>query len=325
MSIEFLWKLSTTSGRDRRRGEWEAGDRLWAKPEEARSRDRQINRYDYLAQVARAADLTGFDGLVIPDEPEGEEPWIVTGALLGDAPNLKLITTVAPGSATALYAAKMAATAQTFSHGRQAWEIDLTADRQARQRSGDFIADEDVEARVREFIDIARGVWGDGPYSRDGRFFMVENSGLGDLVTRLSPPQLYFRGANETALALSASLGDVHLFDHAPLDVLRRQARHLRTLAGDRASHIRIGVAIPVIARETEQDVAAERAWRALPPNALTDTYEDVAGRLIEYADAGFGLFELTADRQLEEAYVAGEQIVGRVRRHFTPFVRTAA
>ncbi|MFD2137392.1 LLM class flavin-dependent oxidoreductase [Novosphingobium resinovorum] len=150
MALRFYWHLSSTAAADRRRAEWGDGDRPWVPARDAGSRRLQINHYDYLTQVARAAELTGFDGIVIPDEPEGEEPWIVTGNLLRETRRVQLVTAVAPGSASGVYHAKMAASVQRFSGDRQGWLIDPRQGPEA----GDAIDEAEVPAR-RRTVDAA--------------------------------------------------------------------------------------------------------------------------------------------------------------------------
>ncbi|HUD29630.1 MAG TPA: LLM class flavin-dependent oxidoreductase [Novosphingobium sp.] len=306
MALSFYWTLSTTATSDRRRAEWADGDRPWTPARDAGSRRLQINHYDYLTQVARAAELTGFDGLVIPDEPEGEEPWIVTGALLRETRRLQLVTAIAPGSASGVYHAKMAASVQRFSGDRQGWLIDGARGLAA----GDAVAAQDSAARTGELLTLLEGLWGDGPFDQEGEHFIVEKGGLGGLVKGRRRPPVWLRQSQAPGADLLGH-ADVLLLDGAPpVDALADLIADTR-----RANPaLRLAATVPLLTRADGRDVAVEAAYRDPAPAALVGTYDAVAERLRAFAAAGLDIAVLSAPDQIHEVHVAGEQVVGRVR-----------
>lgn len=306
MALSFYWNLSTTPAPDRRRGEWADGDRPWVPARDAGSRRLQINHYDYLAQVARAAELTGFDGLVIPDEPAGEEPWIVTGTLLRETRRLQLVTAIAPGSASGVYHAKMAASVQRFSGDRQGWLLD--AGRGLAQ--GDAIAAEDTPARTGELLSLLEGVWGDGPFDQDGRHFIVEKGGLGGLVHGRRRPQVWLRRSERPGADLLAHAQVLLLDEAVPIDALAD------LVAEARRAHpgLRLAAGVPLLARAEERDVETERAYRDPDPATLVGTFGAAAAKLADFARAGLDIAVLSAPDQIHEVHVAGEQVIGRFR-----------
>jgi len=306
MALSFYWHLSTTASADRGRGEWSDGERPWAPARDAASRRLQINHYDYLAQIARAAELTGFDGVVVPDEPEGEEPWIVTATLLRETRRLGIVTAVAPGSASGVYHAKMASSVQRFSDDRQAWLIEGGQG----LRAGDTVAAQDRLARTEELLSLLDGVWSDGPFDLEGAHFVVEKGGLGSLVQGRRKPPVWLHGADAPGAGLLAHTA-VLLIDAAPsLDVL------VDLIADARRANpsLRIAAQIPLLTRAEAQDVAIEREHRSLPASALVGTFEEVAAKLGELAGAGLDIAVLSAPDQIQEVHIAGEQIIGRYR-----------
>lgn len=306
MALSFYWHLSTAAAADRRRGEWGEGDRPWVPAGDAGSRRLQINHYDYLAQIARAAELTGFDGIVIPDEPEGEEPWIVTGALLRETRRVQIVTAVAPGSASGVYHAKMASSVQRFSGDRQAWLIEAGQGLQA----GDAVAAADRPARTAELLTLLEGVWSDGPFDLEGRHFVVEKGGLGSLVQGRSRPPIWLYGADAPGADL-LDHAQVLLIDTAPsLEVLADLIADARR--GSPA--LRVAAHLPLLARAEERDVAVERDRRDLAPSALVGTYDAVAAALATLARAGLDIAVLSAPDQIHEVHIAGEQVIGRFR-----------
>lgn len=306
MALSFYWNLSTTAPTDRRRGEWAEGERPWVPVRDAGSRRLQINHYDYLTQVARAAELTGFDGIVVPDEPLGEEPWIVTGALLRETRRLGIVTTVAPGSASGVYQGKMASSVQRFSGDRQSWLIDSGEGPEA----GDTLAIEERPARTGELLTLLEGIWSEGPFDLEGRHFVVEKGGLGGLVAGRGRPPIWLRWSDRPGAELLAH-ADVLLIDgEVPLGSL---AEVIGALRGDYPS-LRIAADLPLLARAEASDVAVEHGRRDPSPSALVGTFDEVAAKLGELAGAGLDIAVLSAPDQIQEVHIAGEQVIGRFR-----------
>jgi alkanesulfonate monooxygenase len=306
MALSVYWNLSTTAAPDHRRAEWGEGERAWVPTRDDGSRRLQINHYDYLTQVARVAELTGFDGLVIPDEPDGEEPWIVTGTLLRETRRLQLVTAIAPGSASGVYHAKMAASVQRFSNGRQGWLVDGARGLAA----GDPVAPQDSAARSGELLTLLEGIWGDGPFDQDGRHFIVEKGGLGGLVRGRRLPPVWLRQSERPGDDLLAHAEVLLLDEVVPVDALSDLVADAR-----RANpSLRIAAPLPLLTRADDRDVAVEAAYLDPAPSTLVGTYESVTAKLRDLAAAGLGIAVLSAPDQIREVHVAGEQIIGRLR-----------
>ena len=349
MTIEFIWQLPT-SGDGRyaapgitRRGERNAGapSPLQAGVSDPRGARPPFNYFDYLHQIARAADLSGFNGIRIRHDTQGDESWIVAGYLARSTRHLKLITEFDAAWGSAVYAAKNAVSFQRFTGGRFAWQIGHGGDAAARRRQGDAAPDADILLRIEEFITVARGVQSTAPFSFKGKFFEVQDGGFKGPLANHPVNSIYLTGDTPEALALSARQADVHVFDAAPttdlqpsIDSLQAQARHLgRTVVA--------GLRIDVLARETFdealRDARRYRSGAGLPDDApfeddaaafwpgfaqaqtgahgaLVGSYEQVSAALQAYAQAGVSSFVLAAIPHFEEAYRIGEHVLPRVR-----------
>lgn len=349
MTIEFIWQLPT-SGDGRyaapgitRRGERNAGapSPLQAGVSDPRGARPPFNYFDYLHQIARAADLSGFNGIRIRHDTQGDESWIVAGYLARSTRHLKLIAEFDAAWGSAVYAAKNAVSFQRFTGGRFAWQIGHGGDAAARRRQGDAAPDADILLRIEEFITVARGVQSTAPFSFKGKFFEVQDGGFKGPLANHPVNSIYLTGDTPEALALSARQADVHVFDAAPatdlqpsIDSLQAQARHLgRTVVA--------GLRIDVLARETFdealRDARRYRSGAGLPDDApfeddaaafwpgfaqaqtgahgaLVGSYEQVSAALQAYAQAGVSSFVLAAIPHFEEAYRIGEHVLPRVR-----------
>lgn len=348
MSIEFIWQ-SPTSGDGRhgdashiRRGERVNGRSPFGAGV-SDPRGAGFNYFDYLHQVARAAELSGFDALRIPNDLEGDDSWIVAGYLARGTRRLKLIAEFDASWGSAVYAAKNAVTFQRASGGRFAWQIGQGADAQTRHRNGDSVSDPEVLARIDEFLTVARGVQTTAPYSFKGRYFEVQDGGFrGPLAGHALPP-VYLSGATREAWRLSARQADVHVLDAAPIEQLQPAIDSLRRLAEEQGRTLSLGLRIDLLARESDAEALldAARYWQqtdpaAQAPNAaglwpalkggrsdaagtLVGSYEQVVDQLAAYGASGISSFLLGAVPHLEEAYRIGEHVLPALRTRLAP------
>ncbi len=355
MTTEFIWRLPTAadgrygSAARTRRGE-RGSDRPYFTDGVSDPRGGKFNYLDYLHQIARAADLTGFDGIQIGNDPAGDESWIVAGYVARGTRGLRLLTEFDASRGSAVYAAKNAVSYQRYSGGRFAWQIGTGGTRTERQRQGDFVDDGDVIPRIEEFITVARGVLSEPSYSFKGAYFEVLNGGFKGPLGHQPLPPVYLSGNSIDAYRLSARLADVHVFDALPPDELGSEIAKLRA-AGQiesRRAELRLGLRVDLLARETEAEAlfdaqryaaqteveAVETApgshfWAGLGGGsaraALVGSYTQIAGLLVDYAEAGISSFVLGAVPHLEEAYRIGENVLPAVRRLISPSSRNAA
>ncbi|XVJ70429.1 MAG: LLM class flavin-dependent oxidoreductase [Rhizobacter sp.] len=348
MTTEFIWQLPTSGdGRlghapSTRRGERAPGAGSPYQDGVTDPRGNRFNFFDYIHQVARAADLGGFDGVQIQHDLHGDESWIVAGVIARSTRHLKLLTEFDAARGSAVYAAKNAASYQRYSGGRFAWQISTVADAALRRQQADTVADSDQLLRIDEFLTVAKGVLTTAPYSFKGRFFEVLDGGFkGPLSGQVVPP-VYLSGESEEALALSAKHADVHVLPALPPKQLSAAVARVQSLAALQGRSVKIGLRIDVVARETEDEARhdVQRTWaqlgrkqdlRAIDPAlspqlwppvtpqtgaraALVGSYTQVTERLHDYAQLGVQSFILAAVPQFEEAYRFGEHVLPALR-----------
>ena len=337
MTTEFIWQLPT--GGDGRYGEAARArrgerDALSGSPYSdgvSDPRGRRFNYYDYLHQVARAAELSGFDGVRISHDLQGEESWIVAGYVARGTRRIKLVAEFDAAWGSAVYAAKNAASFQRFTGGRLAWQIAPGGPAGERRRHADFAEDADVLPRIDEFLTVARGVLTTAPFDFKGKFFEVGQGGFRGTLANNPVPRVYLSGAGEEAFALSARQADVHVLDAAPPEVVRQQAARIGELAAAAGRQVAIGLRVSVLARETEDEARRDAAIHGAQAGAgpaqatLSGSFEQVADRLAEYAAAGVSSFLLSAVPHLEEAYRFGENVLPALRERLASVQRQAA
>ena len=339
--VDVLWSLPTAgdgAGPGRRhRGGWDPSS---APAVVAPVRDDRGDRFtyaDYLTQIARGAQATGYRGIALADDPGGEDPWVLGAALAREAPRLDVLTEFSPAIGNPVYAAKMAATFQRFSQGRQRWQLRLEDGVPAGRR----------HARVAEFLTVARGVW-QGSFDHEGRWFTVRGGGFDPKLTADGFPAVHLSGESDDDLELVAAHADVHVVDVAGLPHLQATFARLDALAGRYDRRVRHAVRLSILARDDEAEAWGDLAdrWSAYAaaagsprgsiddhrvsdvvfrgfgrighaaPAGLVGSYERVADVLQLLIDNGVDTFIVGATPSLEEVYHLGERLLPRLSAH---------
>lgn len=289
MTLNFYWRLDPSAEPAR-------GERIARSGQGVVARDVRaaaLNRYDYYAQVARAAAATAFDGLFIAYRPDSDDSQIVAAAVARTAPRLRLIPEFPSSIGSAVYAAKQAVSFQRATHNRLGWAL-----------TGDGAAVD--AARTTEFLHVARGVHGQRLFNYEGEHFSVKGGGFQAPLASVPFPPVYLGGDDEDALERSAKLADVHLLTNASLELLRARAEALDRLALAAGRTVELGLNVIVSARETDEE--ADTSIR------ICGSYDSVADRLAELNAIGFNHIVLAAQPSLEEAYRIGQFVLPRVR-----------
>lgn len=329
MTTEFIWQLPTSgdgryaNAHKTRRGERPAPGHIPFTEGVSDPRGERFNYFDYLHQVARAADITGFDGVLVPHDQEGDESWIVAGYLARGTRHVRLIAGFDAAWGSAVYAAKNAVSFQRASNGRFAWQVVQGADAATRRRHADDLPQQDVLARIDEFLTVARGVQTQAPFDFKGRFFEVQGGGFRGPLGGNPLPPVYLDGTSDESFALSARQADVHVLDAAPLEALRPLIARLRELAAAQGRALAIGLRIDLLAREDAEEASRDAEGYLAQSGAdradygqrtLVGSYAEVEQRLFDYAEAGITSFVLGATPHLEEAWRVGEHLLPRLR-----------
>ena len=346
MSIEFIWQLPARGDGHfgdaavRRRGERSSLEPAPLSQGVSDPRGERFNYFDHLHQIARAAELSGFDGVQIQHDPRGDESWIIAGYLVRGTRRLKLVTEFETSWRSSVYAAKNAASFQRYSAGRFAWHLHEGAVSKERRKNADPVSDEDVLPRIGEFLQVARGVLTQAPFSFKGRFFEVQSGGFKDGLDHQPVPQVYWSSTSQAALELSAEHADVHVLSPAPIAELRQTVETLRQLASQRSRSLRYGLRLDLLARETDGEALRDARrfrgqlaetsvastiegpglWNGLSTartgaaSVLVGSYGRVAEALSKYQQVGISSFVLGAIPHLEEAYRIGAHVLPLLR-----------
>ncbi|MEU6726432.1 LLM class flavin-dependent oxidoreductase [Nonomuraea wenchangensis] len=167
---------------------------------------------DPAGRAAVAADLSGWAGALVPFDPGGQESLTVAAGALRRTRHLRVVAEFHPAVATPVYAAKLSASLQRFSAGRLGWRLAVDVDPAVARAQGDFLTGAARVRRAGEFLTVAKGVWGGGPFDFAGDFYEVVKGGFAAPLSSSPFPEVHLSGTSPEALELSRRHADVHVF-----------------------------------------------------------------------------------------------------------------
>ncbi|MER6617795.1 LLM class flavin-dependent oxidoreductase [Streptomyces xantholiticus] len=210
----------------------------------------------YLAQVARAAEQQGFDGILTPTGTWCEDAWLVTAALARETERLKFLVAFRPGSVSPTLAAQMASTLQRLSRGRLLLNVVTGGERDEQARFGDHLTKEQRYARTGEFLTVLRGAWSCTPFDFKGEYYDIRGATVAAPPNPL--PEIYFGGSSEAAGPVAARHVDTYLTWGEPPAQVAEKLAWMRRLASEEGRTLRFGIRFHVVARDTSRE-----AWEA--------------------------------------------------------------
>ncbi len=222
---------------------------------------RHIN-YDYLKQIAVAADTQGYDGVLLPTGRSCEDAWVVASSLIGATKNLKFLVAIRPGLSSPGLSLRMASTFDRLSNGRLLVNVVTGGDQGELEADGVFADHTERYEITDEFLRVWRaalsGEGGDKGYTFEGKHIQVKGAKTLYPPVQKPYPPLYFGGSSEPAHELAAEQVDVYLTWGEPPAAVAEKIADMRARAARHGRTLRFGIRLHVIVRETN-----EAAWKA--------------------------------------------------------------
>jgi alkanesulfonate monooxygenase len=262
MTIDVFWRIPThgepSSHRARIpfRGDWSpAGD------DHRRvglgGRDDEGHRYiDYLAEIARAAEISGFQGGLIPSFPMTDEPWVISAFLARETRTFRFMIPFQPGFLNPVTAARMTASLQRATGGRALYNVITGGGGPSQLWWGDTTGHDDRYTRTTEFLDVVRGLWEGKPLTYRGKFYQIEEGELPPVLRGQAYPEIYFSGSSDAALTSASKHADYYLSWLEPSEQLRTKFDRVKERTHALGRAIQCAVRVDIVARPTE-----EEAW----------------------------------------------------------------
>lgn len=226
---------------------------------------------DHMAEVARAAELSGFYGGLLPSFPQTDDPWVVAAALARATKTYRFMIAFQPGFLHPVQAARMSASLQRATGGRVVYNIITGGGGPAQLWWGDQVDHDDRYARTSEFLDVLKGVWHSRPFSLSGRFFQVEGGGLSPELAAQPFPEIYFSGSSPAAIDAAGRHADYYLSWLEPYDALRQKFDQVRQHSATIGRTPKFAVRADIVARHTPEAAWAEirKGWEHVDASAI--------------------------------------------------------
>ena len=249
MSAKFFWFLPTNGDSRSIIGGTHASAHH-AIPADYRAPSRR-----YLAEIARAADNLGYEGVLTPTGTLYEDAWLTAAALLAETERLKFLVAFRPGLLSPTLAAQQAATLQRYSGGRLQLNIVTGGENAEQQRFGDWLEHDERYSRTAEFLHIVKSIWTQESVDFDGEYYQVRDARVSSPPDPV--PDLYFGGASPAALPIAARYVDSYLTWGEPPAAAAAKINSVRDLAETYGRTLRYGIRLHTISRDTSAEAWA--------------------------------------------------------------------
>jgi alkanesulfonate monooxygenase len=220
---------------------------------------------EYLVDIARAHDESGFDRVLIGYGAVAPEGWAVAASVLQNTTNLKVLVAHRPGFVQPVLLARMAATLDHLTGGgRIAIHFITGGDEADQKREGDFVPHDVRYRRTGEVMGILRRIWSeDTPFDYEGEFFRYEAAFSS--VKPVSPGgiPLYFAGASPPAIAVGAAQADVYAFWGEPRAAVAARMEAIEEVAAKAGRSLRYSLSLRPIIADTEAEAWEKAEWIA--------------------------------------------------------------
>ena len=253
---------------------------------------RDVN-FNYLRQIAQAADQLGYFGVLIPTGRSCEDSWIVASSVAPFTERLRYLVAVRPGLQSPSVAARMTATLDRISNGRLLVNVVTGGDPVENKGDGIYLAHDERYALTREFLNVYSDLLAGKTVNFEGSHVRIENGRLLFLPVQSPRPPLFFGGSSDAGIDVAVDTVDKYLtWGEPPARVAEKIAR-VKTLAASRGRTISFGIRLHVIVRET-----SAQAW-----NAADELIKYVTDETIASAQKIFSRMDSVGQKRMAELH----------------------
>ena len=214
--------------------------------------------FNYLRQIAQAADQLGYFGVLLPTGRSCEDSWVVASSVAPFTERLRYLVAVRPGLQSPAVAARMTATLDRVSNGRLLINVVTGGDPVENKGDGVFL-DHDARYEVTgEFLTVYNELLAGKTVNFQGKHLRIENGSL-LFPPRQSPrPPLYFGGSSDAGIDVAADIVDKYLTWGEPPAQVADKINRVKAVASSRGRKLSFGIRLHVMVRETNAE-----AWNA--------------------------------------------------------------
>jgi alkanesulfonate monooxygenase len=232
---------------------------------------RDVN-FNYLRQVAQAADQLGYFGVLLPTGRSCEDSWIVASSVAPFTERLRYLVAVRPGLQSPSVAARMTATLDRITNGRLLVNVVTGGDPVENKGDGIFLDHDARYAVTREFLSVYSDLLAGKTVNFQGEHIRIEDGRLLFEPVQSPRPPLYFGGSSDAGIDVAVDHVEKYLtWGEPPAQVAEKVAR-VKAAAASRGRQLSFGIRLHVIVRETN-----EEAWAAADDLIKHVTEETIA------------------------------------------------
>lgn len=214
--------------------------------------------FDYLRQIARAADRLGYYGVLLPTGRSCEDSWVIASAVAPWTERLHYLVAVRPGLQSPTVAARMTSTLDRLTNGRLLINVVTGGDAVENRGDGIFLDHNERYAVTREFLNIYNDLLTGKAVNVNGKHISIEDGHILFPPAQAPRPPFYFGGSSDAGINVAVDTVDKYLtWGEPPAQVAEKIAR-VRAVARQRGRDITFGIRLHVIVRHTN-----EAAWKA--------------------------------------------------------------
>ncbi|MBO9124534.1 MULTISPECIES: FMNH2-dependent alkanesulfonate monooxygenase [unclassified Rhizobium] len=266
--INFLWFIPTSGD-----GAYLGSNDLNRAPE-----------FDYLTQIAQAADRLGYSGVLLPTGVSCEESFVTAAALATKTEKLQFLVAIRPGTASPAYYARLTTTLDRISNGRLLLNIVVGGSPGELAGDGITLAHDERYAHADEFFTVFEELLEKGVASYDGKYIKATNARLGFPSVQNPRPPLYFGGSSDAGIDFSVGRVDKYLTWGEPPAQVAEKVQKVRAAAAEKGREVSFGIRLHFIVRETD-----EEAWAAadrLISKLDDETIQEAQQRFVNESDS---------------------------------------
>ncbi|MEV0398100.1 LLM class flavin-dependent oxidoreductase [Polymorphospora rubra] len=234
---------------------------------------------DYLRDVARAAEVNGFESLLLATGHGTRDTWLVGAAAAAATETIRFIVAFRAGYTLPTLTAQMVDTFQQLFADRLDVNIVTGSDGPEQQAYGDDIAKGERYRRTAEFLSILDSELAGRRFDFAGDHYRVRGGGRPRPVSRR--PTIFFGGLSEEAAEVGAAYADVQLMYGETPPMAAEHVERISKLAARHGREVEFGIRIQVITRDTADEAWAEtdRILARLTPEVVARRQRELATR----------------------------------------------
>lgn len=218
---------------------------------------RNVN-FNYLRQIAQAADQLGYFGVLLPTGRSCEDSWVVASAVAPWTERLRYLVAVRPGLQSPSVAARMTATLDRITNGRLLINVVTGGDPVENKGDGIFFAHDERYEVTREFLNVYSDLLAGETVDFEGKHIRIEDGRLLFKPVQSPRPPLYFGGSSDPGIDVAVDTVDKYLTWGEPPAQVAEKINRVKAVAEKRGRKLSFGLRVHVIVRETNAE-----AWKA--------------------------------------------------------------